>query len=436
LWWGGGELVAHSRLLPPQGSSPATLPLRSDTNTFQTNGRMDRVEAVDFISRTAGERPWVLNLSVGSHGGPHDGTTLFEQALDASLAERPGRAACLSVGNYQANRTHAFVQVRQGRSETLAWEIGEADPTPNELEVWYPGRDRLRVAIRCPDGVELADVPLGGRARLIVGGNIVGDVHHRAHDPNNHDNHLDIFLSPGAPPGTWEVVLVGEDVVDGRCGAWVERDAICPGCQSRVGAGQATASSTTGTICNGFRTISVGAYDGHDPERSAAPFSSRGPTRDGREKPSLYAPGVDVLSARSAPQSGDGTARSIRKSGTSMATPHVTGAAALVFEAADRPLEVHETRALLFGTARPATGTDDRWTGAGYLDVEAAVVAARRLAGGAQARPPHEEDEAMSEQATTPGWPPTTSTSIWEPPGPSATWATTSRHRRRTPASD
>jgi hypothetical protein len=39
---GWGEVVAHSRLLPPQGSSPATWPLRCDTNTFQTKGRTDR----------------------------------------------------------------------------------------------------------------------------------------------------------------------------------------------------------------------------------------------------------------------------------------------------------------------------------------------------------------------------------------------------------
>jgi len=39
---GGGEVVAHSRLFPSQGSSPATWPLRSDTATFQTKGRIDR----------------------------------------------------------------------------------------------------------------------------------------------------------------------------------------------------------------------------------------------------------------------------------------------------------------------------------------------------------------------------------------------------------
>ena len=41
LYGGGGEDVAHSRVLPSHGSSPAILPLRSETKTFQMNGSID-----------------------------------------------------------------------------------------------------------------------------------------------------------------------------------------------------------------------------------------------------------------------------------------------------------------------------------------------------------------------------------------------------------
>src|SRR5204862_3108640 len=74
--------------------------------------------------------------------------------------------------------------------------------------------------------------------------------------------------------------------------------------------------------------LTVGAVD-HDDQ--VAFFSSRGLTLDGAIKPDLTAPGVDIVAARAAGTElgtlvGDDY---VMASGTSMATPHVTGAAAL-----------------------------------------------------------------------------------------------------------
>ena len=57
-----------------------------------------------------------------------------------------------------------------------------------------------------------------------------------------------------------------------------------------------------------------------------APFSSRGPTLDGRSKPDLVAPGVNVVSAKAGTTTGYST-----KSGTSMATPFVAGVAFVAY---------------------------------------------------------------------------------------------------------
>jgi hypothetical protein len=80
-------------------------------------------------------------------------------------------------------------------------------------------------------------------------------------------------------------VLSGDDVSDGRYHAWLERDPGCRTCQALFTSSHIDRRATTGSICNGLQTIAVGAYDGHDPDHGMAPFSSSGPTRDGRVRP-------------------------------------------------------------------------------------------------------------------------------------------------------
>ncbi|MFJ8075076.1 S8 family serine peptidase [Streptomyces sp. NPDC096176] len=74
--------------------------------------------------------------------------------------------------------------------------------------------------------------------------------------------------------------------------------------------------------------LTVGAVDSAD---EAAYFTSQGPRfGDNALKPDLSAPGVDILAARSRLTDGDGPYTTM--SGTSMATPHVAGVAALLAE--------------------------------------------------------------------------------------------------------
>jgi carboxypeptidase C (cathepsin A)/subtilisin family serine protease len=340
------------------------------------------LEGIDFIARNAGERPWVINLSMGRHGEQHDGSTLVEQGFDAAIRSTPGRAICLSTGNYFDKRIHASGQLRPTQERTLVWEILEGKPTYNQLEFWYSGQDKFELAINSPESAITARVKIGERAKLMVGGTEVGNVYHRSQEANNLANHITIFLYKEAPAGAWEVTLVGTDVIDGRYHAWIERDVSCPKCQSRFRPEDASPRSTTGTICNGRRTFGVGAFDKHDTEPHLGHFSSSGPTLDGRLKPDLCAPGVSVLAARSATRDTKNPAPLLtRMSGTSMAAPHVTGTIALMFQAAPRRLRIEETHNLLLQSSQRVSIPDeipDR-IGIGFLNTSEAVDAARKL---------------------------------------------------------
>lgn len=81
------------------------------------------------------------------------------------------------------------------------------------------------------------------------------------------------------------------------------------------------------------KVITVGATDKID---NLAGFSSRGPTLDYRVKPDVVAPGVDIVAARASGTSMGSPVNSYytSASGTSMATPHVAGAAALILQKA------------------------------------------------------------------------------------------------------
>ncbi|MEU8365255.1 S8 family serine peptidase [Nonomuraea sp. NPDC048882] len=351
-----------------------------DLSTMGDSVRL--LEAVDFVAQTAGDRPFVINLSMGRTGGPHDGTSVVELALDELLSAAPGAMICQSVGNYYQARTHATGVVRQGQRRMLRFVTDPADTTPNELEIWYDGADEFAVRIDPPGTHGASAVLLGETADIVVAGRVAGRIYHRAHDPNNGDHHVDAFLYPWAPAGEWHVTIEGRRVVNGRFHAWLERDEACPRCQARFVPADASPNYTTGTIANGHLPLVVGSYDARSPLRPPGPSSSAGPTRDNRrEKPDLVAPGVGILAARSAPP---GSERSpgllVRKTGSSMAAPAVAGAVAVLLGWAGRRLGAAEIRRLVLSTTdQPALDqVRTNRLGRGYLNIPALLAAVRQ----------------------------------------------------------
>lgn len=341
------------------------------------------LEAVDFIVNTVANRPCVINLSVGRHGGPHDGSTLCELAFDYLLESRPGIFIVQSCGNYFSRDIHVNGRLSRHEEITLVIRLENEDFTPNEIEIWTKAGNEFNVKVESPSRESTGWVALGEHDNIVEGDQITGRVYNRLKDPNNSDNHLDVFIYRNATPGLWKVTLHAEKISDGNFHAWIERDDGCQNCQARFVTPLAGGLCTIGTLANSRLPLVVGAYNSHKPVKEAAPFSSAGPTRDNRSKPDLVAPGVGILAARSATRGSTGSSDQLtRKAGTSMAAPHVTGTVALCFQAAGRLLSARETRDIILSHVDPVI--DPRRNrhryGWGFLNITGAVEAAAGLA--------------------------------------------------------
>ncbi|MFE6825079.1 S8 family serine peptidase [Streptomyces sp. NPDC057690] len=164
-------------------------------------------------------------------------------------------------------------------------------------------------------------------------------------------------------------------------------------------------AGTVSTPASAEKALAVGAVDGNE---AVAPFSGRGPTIDNLVvKPEITAPGVGITAAV-APDSaiarkyGEQPPGYATISGTSMATPHVAGAAALLKQ--QHPgWQGAELKAALVAGARPV-GAGAFAEGGGRVDVAAAiaqtVVSEPTAVAFARQSYPHPDDAPVTKQLT------------------------------------
>ncbi len=330
---GHGTHVAGIAAAGPAGGLPGVAP-GADIVVVKTNFYEDGVvDGLKFVFEAAEYlgRPVVVNLSLGGHAGPHDGTSPFERMI-SDLVDRPGRIIVAAAGNEGAKKIHVGGEIR----DRTTWTLVPASATVI-ARFWYELPGQFRIQVTSPRGETLLLLPGQARGLTTSSGVLWVD---NSLSPASQTQQVFLTLSGSLPGEPWKITF--EPVFPGRVDGWLESASM----------GSFSEGDSTMTIAepgNARRVITVGAYvtritwnsqagpqhaEGYTVQDLAA-FSSQGPTRDGRLKPDLAAPGAWIVSARSreaqvSPWYALPDGEHMVLAGTSMAAPHVAGSCALL----------------------------------------------------------------------------------------------------------
>jgi hypothetical protein len=120
----------------------------------------------------------VVNLSFGYQGGPHNGTSLLECALDELAEKYKDRLTIvLPAGNSFDSQCHANFDIQENDKYSLTWRVLPDDKTPSHLEIWLPTDALYKVSVLDPLGNTLAgNIAIGTHTLWRQGGQVNGGV--------------------------------------------------------------------------------------------------------------------------------------------------------------------------------------------------------------------------------------------------------------------
>lgn len=358
---------------------------------------------------TAVGKPCVVNLSLGNHAGPHDGTSSFDVVADQ--LQGPGRLIVGAAGNHRADRFHVNHTFASADDAPLRTFVAYKNTLSNsnkggDIELWADASAEFEVSLSAysifnqKDVVSTAIWPDAGIDEVSFGSYATGTYAVATEiNPLNGKKHIMLTSNLTGIRSNFAIAITVSPKGAGTVDVWADNAYV--GLESRgiEGFSDANGSTIAEIGGTGKRILTVGAYTTRDNYTTAAgsgklnetvgtvsSFSSAGPTADGRIKPDVSAPGCLIISALSANDvSGTQMVATMYTDetrtytygymqGTSMSSPLVAGIVASWLQAYPQlsPEELHEiatssARTDAFTGDIAATGSND-W---GYGKVDA-----------------------------------------------------------------
>lgn len=368
-------------------------------------------------------KPCVVNISIGSHQGPHDGTSAVDRLFDSITG--PGRIIVGAGGNEGTYNMHASKTLTETDTQ-LKTMIDYTDPDASEkysaLDIWGSAGTKMTVKVVVVNtmtgkitstlGEVSSDNPESRTLYFPTSSYVSGNaVMVSATDPDNNRPNVQIETSVTAIPTNRKIGVVVTGDTGSEIHIWNNAygNLVSLG---KNGYTQGDNSCTVGEIGGvGNSVVTVGSYNSRmkysdvsgysyimdesisGPQYGISLFSSHGPTADGRVKPDVVAPGACVVSATSKYYSSfsassaaavttttDGSKYYYEaNAGTSMASPFVAGTVALWLQA-DPSLTTAKVLEIINQSAQKDsyyTDTDggNTW-GAGKIDAYAGLLKA------------------------------------------------------------
>ena len=320
------------------------------------------MRALTYVVKKAVEigRPVAINLSFGNTYGSHDGTSLLERFLD-NVSEIGRTVICVGSGNEGAAGGHVSGSFSYAEQQVrVELNVGNYQPSFG-VQLWKEYVDRFSVALISPSGIreEIDTIRTGTQEIAVEQTRILLYIGEPSPYSVNQEIYFD-FLPQQTyiNPGIWTFELTPVRVVSGNYDFYLP-SSVALNADTRFFT--PTPDKTLTIPSTASKVITVGAYDAF--YEAYADFSGRGyPLQSiagesviqGSIKPDIAAPGVAIntIAPGGIP---------VQVSGTSFATPFVTGSAALLMEwgivrGNDPFLYGEKVKAYLRRGARPLRG--------------------------------------------------------------------------------